>query len=152
MSGLPSSSTRERSRSPVPCTHRRLAAMLSPLELAVAYAAGLWRQNQRTCFLDDAMYWRNNIGAAMIIERNNLVRACRRRVVQPRTLTLAYVRDLIGDGVPAVSDSDRICAQGLILISPRRSAEIRWSDSRVGLEQYPPENVLSSQKCVSSFI
>ena len=52
------------------------------------------------------MYWVNNIKAAMFIEQNNLVRDCRRRVIQPRRLTLEYVRDLIGDGVPAVSDSE----------------------------------------------
>ena len=106
MSGLPSSSGCERSRSPVLCPGRKLCAMISNLELALAYAAGLIRVGQWTISLDETKFWCNNIRAAMAIESNNLVRMAKRRELAPRRMSMPYVREIIGDGIAAVSESD----------------------------------------------
>ena len=80
--------------------------MLNKLELALAYAAGMIRVGQWTCSLDEASFWCNNIRAAMAIESNNLIRMARRRELAPRRMSMAYVREIIGDGIAAVSESD----------------------------------------------
>ena len=106
MSGLSSSSTRERSRSPIRCPHLILAAQLNSTELAIAYAAGLWRRQQWTIPFTDAQCWVNSVKAAMFIEQNNLIRGCRRRELQPQKMTFQYLRNLIANGVPAESESE----------------------------------------------